>query len=151
MDAIFRSVNSYPHLVAKSLSGNPDTTSDAELVERARRLLDEIYAAELDSVKQTYALRASQQRTSADIADVARAATHGLVETVLVDIDEVVPGHVDEETGAITIDEGGDAANYGVVDEIARRVWLTGGGVLAVRRDDVPGSGSVAAILRYAP
>ena len=92
MDAIFRSVNSYPHLVADGLPGNPDTTSDAELVARARRLLDDIYAAELDSVKETYALRASQRRTSADIADVARAATHGLVETVLVDIDEVVPG-----------------------------------------------------------
>jgi release factor family 11 len=151
MDAIFRSVNSYPHLVAESLPGNADTASDAELVERARRLLDDIYAAELDSVKETYALRASQRRASADIADVARAATYGLVETVLVDIDEVVPGYVDDETGAITLDEGGDAANYGVVDEIARRVWLTGGGVLAVRRDDVPGDGSVAAILRYAP
>jgi hypothetical protein len=70
---------------------------------------------------------------------------------VLVDIDEVVPGYVDEDTGAITLDEGGDAANYGVVDEIARRVWLNGGTVLAVRRADIPGNGSVAAILRYAP
>ena len=36
-------------------------------------------------------------------------------------------------------------------DEIARRVWLNGGKVLAVRRDDIPGTASVAAILRYAP
>ena len=42
-----------------------------------------------------------------------------------------------------------DVASYGVVDEIARRVWLSGGRVLAVRRDDVPGRSSVAAILRY--
>ncbi len=41
------------------------------------------------------------------------------------------------------------ATSYGVVDEIARRVWLNGGRVLAVRKDDVPGQG-VAAILRYA-
>jgi len=31
-----------------------------------------------------------------------------------------------------------DAATSGVVDEIARRVWLSGGRVLATRRDDVP-------------
>ena len=80
---------------------------------------------------------------------MARAATFGLVATVLVDIDEVVPGQVDEETGAITIDDTDDAVNYGVVDEIARRVWLNGGHVLAVRRSDIPGNGSVAAILRY--
>jgi hypothetical protein len=84
------------------------------------------------------------------IADVARAATYGLVDTELVDIDETVPGHVDE-AGAVTFDDTDDAVNYGVVDEIARRVWLNGGKVLAVRRDDIPGKSSVAAILRYAP
>jgi hypothetical protein len=69
---------------------------------------------------------------------------------VLVDIDDVVPGAVDEETGAVTFEETDDAVAYGVVDEIARRVWLYGGHVLAVRREDVPGGGAAAGILRYA-
>jgi hypothetical protein len=151
MDAIYRSVNSYPHLLAETLPGNPDTSTDAELAERARRVLDAVYADELRTTRETYARRASQRRASGDIADVARAATFGLVDTVLVDIDEVVPGYLDEETGAVSFADADDAANYGVVDEIARRVWLNGGRVLAVRRDDIPGNGSVAAILRYAP
>ncbi len=151
IDSIYRSVNSYPHLLATSLPGNPEAVSEGELAERARRLLDDLYAAELRTTQETYALRASQRRASSDIADVARAATYGLVDTVLVDIDESVPGYVDEETGAVSFDETDDAANYGVVDEIARRAWLNGGKVLAVRRDDIPGKGSVAAILRYAP
>jgi hypothetical protein len=149
--SIYRSVNSYPHLVADSLPGNPEAASDGELAESARRLLDDLYAAELRSTHETYALRASQRRASSDVADVARASTYGLVDTVLVDIDEVVPGSIDEESGAVTFDDTDDAINYGVVDEIARRVWLNGGRVLAVRRDDIPGNGSVAAILRYAP
>src|SRR5215471_7409400 len=150
MDAVYRSVNSYPHLLPASLPGNPDAISGAELTENARRLLDEVYAADLQTIHETYGLRASQRRASADIADVARAATYGLVDTVLVDIDEVVPGYVGED-GSIAIDRADDAVNYGVVDEIARRVWLNGGRVLAVRRADIPGDGSVAAILRYAP
>jgi hypothetical protein len=151
LDSIYRSVNSYPSLVAASLPGNPEALSDAELAESARRVLDDLYAAELRTIQETYALRASQRRASADIADVARAATFGLVDTVLVDIDESVPGYVDEQSGAVTFDDADDAVNYGVVDEIARRVWLNGGRVLAIRRDDIPGNGSVAAILRYAP
>src|SRR5262249_54028905 len=151
IDSIYRSVSSYPHLLATSLPGNPEAASDAQLAEGARRLLDDLYRDELRTIRETYALRASQRRASADIADVARPAHFGLVDTVVVDIDEVVPGHVDEETGAVSFDDGGDAVNYGVVDEIARRVWLNGGRVLAVRRDDIPGEGSVAAILRYAP
>lgn len=93
-------------------------------------------------------VRAPQRRASADIADIARAATYGLVDTVLVDIDESIPGYIDEN-GAVTFDDADDAVNYGVGDEIARRVWLNGGKVLAIRRDDIPGNGSVAAILRY--
>jgi hypothetical protein len=151
IDSIYRSVNTYPHLLETSLAGNPDASSDAELTERARRLLDDLYATELRTLQETFALRVSQRRASGDVADVARAATLGLVETVLVDIDAIVPGSVDEETGAITLDDTDDAVNYGVVDEIARRVWLNGGQVLAVRRDDIPGNGAVAAILRYAP
>jgi stalled ribosome rescue protein Dom34 len=151
IDSIYRSVNSYPHLVATTVSANPDTSSDAELAEAARRVLDELYAAQLSAIQELYARRVGERRASGDIADVARAATYGLVDTVLVDIDEVVPGEVDAESGAVTLDSSNDAVNYGVVDEIARRVWLNGGKVLAVRRDDIPGHGSVAAILRYAP
>jgi hypothetical protein len=150
MGSIYRSVNSYPHLLETSVPGNPEAASAGELAESARRLLDDLYAAELRELGETFALRASQRRASSDVADVARAATYGLVDTVLVDIDEVVPGYVDED-GSVTFDDADDAANYGVVDEIARRVWLNGGNVLAVRREDVPGKTSVAAILRYAP
>jgi hypothetical protein len=49
----------------------------------------------------------------------------------------------------VTIDADGDATNYGVVDEIARRVIGHGGRVLALRREDIPGGGTAAAILRY--
>jgi len=150
LDSIYRSVSTYPHLVATSLPGNPDSNSDAELAASARLVLDDLYAAELRTIQETYAHRLAQRRASADIADIARAATYGLVDTVLVDIDEIVPGSIDEN-GAVTLDDTDDAVNYGVVDEIARRVWLNSGKVLAVRRDDIPGKGSVAAILRYNP
>src|SRR5262245_51591295 len=150
MDSIYRSVNTYPHLLATSVSGNPDTSSEAELTVSARRVLDDLYATELRTIQETYAQREPQRRASTDIADIARAATYGLVDTVLVDIDESVPGRIDEN-GAVTLDDADDAVNYGVVDEIARRVWLNSGQVLAVRRDDIPGDSPVAAILRYAP
>src|SRR5215471_12736538 len=68
MYSIYRSVNSYPHL-SSGLPGNPDELPETELVARSRHLLDEQYAAELETIHDTYALRASQRRASADIAD----------------------------------------------------------------------------------
>jgi Bacterial archaeo-eukaryotic release factor family 11 len=149
LDAIYRSVNSYPHLVEGGIPGSPEGATDAELAEAAWQVLDAVYAAELVALRDRFDVGSSQDRASADLATIARAATYGAVETLLVDIDDKVPGVVDEETGALTLADD-DAASYGVVDEIARRVFLSGGRVLAVRKADVPGGGPAAAILRYA-
>jgi hypothetical protein len=149
LESIYRSLNSYPHLVEPGLRGNPEDLSDAEVAAAARTMLDRVYASELAATRDRFQLRFSHDRASTDVATVARAATYGAVDTLLVDIDEKVPGHVDEDTGAVEFADD-DASSYGVVDEIARRVLLSGGRVLAVRSADVPGGGPVAGILRYA-
>jgi hypothetical protein len=148
LESIYRSLNSYPHLVETGIPGSPDGATDEELAARARTLLDEVYAGELSAMRDRFELRFSHGRASTDVATVARAATYAAVETLLVDIDEKVPGRLDEETGAVTFAED-DAVSYGVLDEIARRVLLSGGRVVAVRSPDVPGGGPIAAILRY--
>jgi hypothetical protein len=67
----------------------------------------------------------------------------------MVDMDQVVAGTVDETTGAVTFAESDTPENYGVVDEIARRVLLAGGTVLSVRQADIPEAASLAAVFRY--
>jgi release factor family 11 len=149
LESIFRSVSAYPHLAPAAIAGNPDEKTDGELADESRRVLDELYADELRELRSRYEERVPQGRASDDLAAIARAATFGAVDTAFVDIDETVPGFVDEADGALTLEDTDDAVNYGVVDEIARRVLLARGRVLAVRREDVPGSGPAAAILRY--
>jgi hypothetical protein len=66
-----------------------------------------------------------------------------------VDIDAAVPGTLDDQTGAVRFADAAAGDIHDVTDEIARRAWLSGARVLAVRESDVPGQGAVAAILRY--
>ncbi len=149
LDAIFRSVNTYPHLAAEGIRGATERLSDAELAQAARGVLDALFRAELERVRGLFAARAGQGRTTTDIAQAARAATFGAVDTLLVDIDQVVPGTIDDE-GRVALDDGAPSARtYGVVDQIAARSLAAGARVLGVRRGDVPGGGSLAAILRY--
>ncbi|RBP08539.1 hypothetical protein DFR50_12521 [Roseiarcus fermentans] len=150
MASIFRSVCSYPHLVAETISLSADETPNHELAAAARPLLDRLYAAEVASLRDLYETRKGQGRTTADIAQAARAATFGAIDTLLIDMDEDVPGFVDEETGAVTFDDKADAVNHDVTDEIARRAWATGARVVAARRADIPDGAALAAILRYA-
>ncbi|MGV1037178.1 MAG: hypothetical protein ACOYD0_09145 [Candidatus Nanopelagicales bacterium] len=151
LDSIYRQWNTYPNLADATLPGNPDNESPGDLADRAREVLDQAQAAELSEVREIFESRVKQGRAKTDVADVARAATFGMVETLFVDIDAALPGTIDESTGFVTFADGEDAQSYGIVDEIARRTWLAGGEVLAVRREDVPGSGEIAAILRWSP
>ncbi|WP_244606631.1 hypothetical protein [Arsenicitalea aurantiaca] len=147
---IYRGVNSYPHLAETGITNSTDRTTEAELATLARPVLDKLYADDLDALKALFEQRSSDGRTATDVSDAARAATYGAVEALIVDIDEVMPGSVDEESGAVTFADAEDATTYGVIDEIAGRALTSGARVLGVRREDVPGGGSLAAILRFA-
>ena len=56
-----------------------------------------------------------------------RAAIAGAIETMLADIDEIIPGRI---------------------GEIASRALAADGRVIAVRKADIPGGEALAAILR---
>ena len=150
LESIFRAHCSYPDLVPQSVPGNPEGRGDVELVAAAREVLDGWYADRLEEDKRTFAERSHQGRTSTDVADLARFATRGAVETLFVDIDADLPGDVDE-LGGVTFSAPEAGSSGDVVDEVARRAWLSGARLLAVRHEDVPGGGDIAGILRYAP
>jgi Bacterial archaeo-eukaryotic release factor family 11 len=148
--SIFRSVNSYAHLAKAGIDGSPVYLADAQLADRARALLDGLNRDEIAQWKSVFMARENEGRATTDIAHAARAATFGAVETMLVDIDEVIPGTVDETSGTVSFSKSANASDYGVVDEIASRVIRSGGRILGVRKADIPGGKSLAAILRYA-
>jgi hypothetical protein len=147
--SLFRQVSSLSPLPG-TVTGTIDTMTELELSEAARPVLDAHYAGRIAEFARTFEDRASSARAVTDISDAARAATFGAVATLLVDMDDVVDGFVDEQSGAITFSKEPDAKNYGIVDEIAGRALLSGAEVLAVRREDIPGGKELAAVLRYA-
>jgi hypothetical protein len=147
LEAIFRSVNSYPGLVESTIHGNPEEISDQDLASEARLVLDALYAEEIEATLARLEEFADRGRGATEIGDVARAATFGAVDTVLIDIEADLPGEIDATTGAVELGASGSGGQ--VLDEIARRVMLTGGRVLAVRKADLPGGEAAVAILRY--
>jgi hypothetical protein len=150
MASIYRSVSTYPHTVSESLGGSADHTADHVLADQARSVLDGLYAADIAAFRDLYTTRETQGRATADVAHAARAATFGAIDTLIVDMDAVVPGTVDDEDGAVTLADHASADTYGVVDEIVSRALKSGARIIAARKDDVPGNGVLAAILRFA-
>lgn len=138
LGAIYRSVNTYPHLAPVGIEGSPERLSDAELAEASRAVLDDMNRQRIADWRDQFAVRGSEGRASSDVAQVARAATFEAVQSLMVDMDRVMNGRIDEIDGRIEEAEIAGADSYGVYDEIARRVLLSGGEVLAVRQEVYP-------------
>ncbi|WP_201531010.1 baeRF11 domain-containing protein [Sphingobium sp. S8] len=147
--SVFRQVNSYPHLVSETIADSPDRLTEAELADLARPSLDHAYAEKIAQTRALFERRSGEGRSTTDISDAARAATFGAIETIVFDFDAVVPGFVDEETGAVDFVEEDDARAYGVVDEIVTRAFATGARVFAVRKKDLQPDATLAATLRH--
>lgn len=149
LGAIYRSVNSYPHLAEQGIEGNPERLTDGELATAARPVLDALARTRISDWREQFAQRASAGRTTSDVETAARAATAGAVASLVADMDAKVYGTIDEESGDVRFAESASADTYDVVDEIARRVLSSGGTVMPVRKDEVPEAGPLSAILRY--
>ncbi len=147
--SLFRQVNSYPHLLDHSIDDSPDRMSEGELAAAARPVLDESYKNEVAALHNLFSQRAGESRVTTDISDAARAATFGAIQTLMVDIDAIVPGHVDDQTGAVTFADIKDVTAHGVIDEITARAFDSGARILGLRREDIPGDSGLAVILRH--
>lgn len=148
--SIYVSVNSYPEFSSRSIETSPARIPEHELADAARPILDERHQETIDTFRALFSERESDGRATTDVVAAARAATFGAIDTLVVDIDEVVVGRIDEETGEVTFADEEGADSYGIVDEIAGRTLAMGGRVIGERRADIPGGGSLAAVLRYA-
>ena len=148
--SLYRSVNNYHKLLDEGIPGNPEEMTDEQIAQATRAVLDGYYAQQLAETRKQFDDLRSKGRAQVEISDVARSATFGRIETLLVDIEGIVPGTIDPDSGTVTLAELNGNHEYGVVDEIARRALLTGAKVLAVRSADVPDEVPAAAILRFA-
>jgi Bacterial archaeo-eukaryotic release factor family 8 len=144
----FPLAHTYPQLADVIIEGSPEGLSEADLAKRVRPILDGIYRREIAAWQTLFRQRENNGRATTDIAQAARAATFGAVETILMDIDQVIPGRIDDQ-GAVSFAQQQGEGNYGLVDEIATRVLAAGGRVIGVRKTDIPREQSIAAVLRY--
>ena len=148
MASVYRQINSYPHLVSVGVPGNPEQVQDENLVASARTIIDDQHRRDIRELNERIADLENSGRSSSDLAALAYAATQGVVDTLLVDLEQRIPGVIAPD-GRIEFADDDDHRSYGVVDEVARRVLRTGGAVLAVRGDEIATGQPAAGILRY--
>ncbi len=145
----YQSVNTYAHFAPEVIVGNFDEASNEQVAARAEPILEHMRNAELERWRNDFAEFENQGRATTDIAETARAALYGAIESLMIDPCAQVYGRLADEDGSVQFGEPETSGNYSLIDEIASRVLHSSGRVLAVASGHVPNGSPVAAILRY--
>ncbi len=145
----FREVSQNPYLLDVALDIHPDDLTLDELRERAWALVQPHYLARLAGLVDRFRERRSRDEASADLADAARAAAAGRIDTLLLDAGRQVPGRMDPASGAISLGKLDDPQVDDLLDDLGERVLATGGEVVVVPTERMPTDSGLAAIYRF--
>jgi hypothetical protein len=138
---IYRSANTYAHLIDGHVSGSPAERSDDELRERAWQVVAPTLQKIEKDARRKFEDLAGSDRTSTTAQRILEAASQGRVETLFVSADvATAPNARHNEEGIVS-------RSASQVEEATVGTIRHGGQVLAV--DQPPGSSLLAAVFRY--
>lgn len=147
---IYREVSRYPHLLTDGVEGNVDRDTPDVLRAKAWPLVERVFTEEIHAKLREYHDRAARRRADSRLENVAVAASHGRVRDLFVAEDRHLWGHVNRETGAVSVHKAQlDAEDADVLDDLGEMVLLCGGDVWVLPPDQMPDGSPVAAIYRY--
>ena len=130
--AMYRDLNSYPHLAEGHVHGSAESLKGGELHKRALEVAERAFEEPMKKALQTYEKLGGSERVASKAADIAKAAREGRV------------AHVSSAEGARDASAENDLLNVAVLQTVAH-----GGEVWVTAPDKVPGQGAIAALLRF--
>ncbi len=134
--ALYRKVNSYPHLLEPAVHGSPDGLSQGDLLARAIETVRHSFSAPLNKVLEEFKDLRHTTRFSFRIPEILKHTQEGRVSDLLLCHDTI---REDVKPGV---------ADYDLLNVAALQTLLHRGQVFAIRRSEMPGEADVAALLR---
>lgn len=149
---IYREASTYNNLLEDGITGNPDREDLQELHEQAWNMLKPIFEENQKKAFEKFQQLSGQQSPLSvnDIINAVKAAHFGQVETLFVPLGVQIWGRYDAENNKVIVDSKPGPQNEDLLDLAAAETIVNSGQVFAVPREQLPGDGDLAVILRYA-
>jgi hypothetical protein len=146
---LFHQVSRNPSLLAEGIAINPDVLQIEELRDRAWKVVEPQYQAQLASLVYEFATAKSHGLGSDDMEQVAKAASIGRIATLLIESGRQIGGVFDSTTGQVKLADIINQQADDLLDCLGEFVRKMGGNVMAVPSEQMPGKTGIAAIYRY--
>ena len=148
---IYQEANSYSHIVAQGVIGNPDLLSAKELHQRAWEIVKPFFEqteAEQRTLYETYAGRSDAQASN-DFVTVIKAAHEGRIAALFIPKGMHQWGQYRAHSHKVHAHPSEQPGDQDLLDLAAAQTFASGGMVYVVEPDAVPGGEMLAAVFRY--
>ena len=149
VQAMYRDINTYPHLLEAGISGSPDRASSEELHTRAWSLVEPLFARDRDDAVAAYRRALGTGRATDSLKEVLTAAEAGRVDVLFVPTGTHVLSATQGSINVAHADGGQAFGGPDLIEQAVVRTMLNGGIVYAVPDDEMPNRAPVAALFRY--
>jgi hypothetical protein len=146
--ALYRDVNSYPHLAKETVQGAPNSLKAGEMHARAINALLRCYENKVDGALAEYDHKAGGGATNR-LKEVLKAAHDGRVMTLVVSDSLEATGSFDENTYVVKGRETGTPGDQDLVNNAVVQTILHAGQVLVAPNGKMPNGAPAAAIYRF--
>jgi len=146
---LYKEVNTYPHLMAEGVPGNPEEMKPEDLHQQAWAIVEPVFKKEREAGSARYRQLAGTGQTTTDVTEAVLAAHHGRIEVLFVAVGVQAWGRFDPEKDRVDVHESREPGDEDLLDFTAIQTLIKGGTVFAVSPEDVPDQALVAAVLRY--
>lgn len=146
---LFRTVSRNPLLMEEALDVDPDALSLDALRERVWQLVQPHYLERLAGFVDAFNAASASDQGADNLGDIAKAAVAGRIETLLIEADRLIAGHIDATSGEITTDDLINPEVDDVLDDLGELVLKAGGEVVIVPAERMPTGTGAAAIYRF--
>ena len=144
---LYRQASGYPHILDETITGNQETTSPADLHERAWELVEPHFADDERAAREAYAIQAGRGAGVARLGEALRAAHDGRIDTLFIRRGAQRWGKYDNVKRKAEEHSPAQPGDRDLLDLLATQTLLMGGTVFVV--DEAPGGGDLAAAVRY--
>ena len=138
--AIYRRLNTHPHLMEHAVLGSPEGIPPSELRERAVAIVTQVQSPALRQALDEFERYGGTSRVSVTIEEILKAAWEGRVSHLIVQEDA-------ERRG--TVDDGTHRDEEDLLNRAALETALRGGHVFALPVAEMPAQADAVAVLRF--
>jgi hypothetical protein len=148
---LYREANTYDNLLQEALIGAPEKMPIKELHQRAWQIIEPIFKErQRQAVEQFNELNGQQiGLTTTELEMAVKASKFGQVGTLFVPLGVQKWGRYDPANNRVVQESEHNPENEDLLDFAAMHTILNAGQVYAVKPEELPGDGDIAAILRY--